>query len=280
MVNPTEPESKSAFRRRRHSFRPAKYQQPPYSESDCTAGKGDATQTQPRFIDAWMQLDETPVGNVRVGRFRQPFGLTDSTGARELPFLERPTLRTLSPFRQTGIMFSDTALGEQLTWAASGYRYNTDTFGNVVGHNGGYGMATRITGLPFDCGDQQLVHLGIGYSFNDPARDVVQLASTNEFLIGQNPNLGQDSFSTLPVVGVPAFVSTGIVPTNHLSIITTEAAWSSGRNTVESESRWATLETTTGITKFQFNWIHSNLDDPTLGGSNANAFAFRAHLDF
>ena len=34
------------------------------------------------------------------------------------------------------------------------------------------------------------------------------------------------------------------------------------------------------FTRFQFNWIHSRLNDVVLGDSNANAFAFRAQIDF
>ena len=33
-------------------------------------------------------------------------------------------------------------------------------------------------------------------------------------------------------------------------------------------------------TKFQFNWIHSRLNDVAIGDSEANAFAIRAQLDF
>ena len=33
-------------------------------------------------------------------------------------------------------------------------------------------------------------------------------------------------------------------------------------------------------TKMQFNWIHSQLDDAAIGGSDADTFAVRAQLDF
>ncbi|MCB1888827.1 MAG: hypothetical protein KDH20_14560, partial [Rhodocyclaceae bacterium] len=34
----------------------------------------DFAQSQARFTDVWMQFAETPVGVLRIGRFRQPFG--------------------------------------------------------------------------------------------------------------------------------------------------------------------------------------------------------------
>ncbi len=80
----------------------------------------DLAQAQARIVDMWMQFSETPVGNVRIGRYRQPFGMTELSGIREIPFLERPLPFALSPFRQTGVMLFDTALDERMTWAASG----------------------------------------------------------------------------------------------------------------------------------------------------------------
>ena len=75
----------------------------------------DFAQAQARFVDVWGQIKESPLGNVRIGRYRQPFGMSELTSVRELPFLERPTIFALSPFRQTGIMLFDTADDEQMT---------------------------------------------------------------------------------------------------------------------------------------------------------------------
>ncbi len=61
----------------------------------------DIAQSQARFVDVWMQQNDTRIGNVRIGRFRQPFGMSELTSVRELPFLERPLSFTQSPFRQT-----------------------------------------------------------------------------------------------------------------------------------------------------------------------------------
>lgn len=325
----------------------------------------DFAQFQARFVDVWMQFEDTPLGNVRIGRYRQPFGVAELTSIRELPFLERPTLFALSPFRQTGIMLFDTAMDERMTWAASGYRYLSDNFGNVYSDTGGYGFASRLTLLPIDWGDDRLVHLGVDYSYNDPGRGVVQYVSTNEFFVGQNPNLGPTGISVEPIIGVPPFLNTGAMPTARTNLFNVEGAVSMGRLLLQSEARWAVVELADGTqntfpgayahlrymltgetipynrqagsfgrikparpadfwcgcwgawevaarvsyldlngaglpgpgrrltdvtlglnwylrehAKFQFNWIHADLDDPTLGGSNATTYAIRGQIDF
>lgn len=325
----------------------------------------DFAQAQPRFVDVWVQFEKTPLGNVRIGRFREPFGMTELTAVRDLPFLERPLLVTSNLFlRQTGIMLSDSDEHERLNWSVSGFQYLSDTFGNVYGDHGGYGLATRFSCLPLDQGER-LVHLGFDYSYKDPARDLVQLANFNEFFLGQNPLLGGDSISELPLARVPLFVDTGQIAAQSSQAVNLEAAAARGNMLLQSEVRWATVEDVNGIantfpgaylhfryvltgetipynrsagvfgrvkprcpanamcgdwgaweiaarmsyidlnglnlpgpgrrltnytaglnwylnnfTKMQFNWIHSDLDDATIGPSTADTVAMRCQLDF
>jgi phosphate-selective porin OprO/OprP len=262
-------------------------------------------------------------------------------------------------------MLSNTAFDESMTWAVSGYRYLSDNFGNVYADAGGYGLATRLTAVPLASDDKHFVHLGFDYSYNDPGRDLVQYASTNEFLIGQNANLGPGGLSVLPFTGVPPFVNTGQVPTAHTNLVNLESAVSLGSLVAQSEIRWAVLEQLSGVsdtfpaayvhvryvltgetipynrkagvfgrvvpdrpvnlacgdwgaweiamrvsqidldgtalpgpgrrltdtilglswyvnahTKFQLNYIHSDLTDRTIGDSNIDTVAFRGQLDF
>jgi phosphate-selective porin OprO/OprP len=335
------------------------------AENTSYIAEFDIAQTQPRFVDVWMQFASTQLGNIRIGRFRQPFGMTDLTSIRELPFLERPLPFALNPFRQTGIMLFDTALDDQVTWAVSGFRHLSDNFGNVYADNGGYGMATRLTMLPIDGGDELLVHLGCDYSYHDPGRDLVQYAYTNEFFGGQNPLLGPASLSVLPIDFIPPFVNTGQMPTQRTNLFNVEGAFSLGRLLFQSEGRWSQVDLLSGerntfpsayahvryvltgevipynrkagvfgrvkparpvnllcgdfgawelaargsymdlngvglpgpgrrltdatlglnwyvndYTKFQFNWINSDLDDPTRGDSSAQTYALRGQIDY
>jgi len=210
----------------------------------------DFAQSQPWFVDVWMDFQN--VGNfmnLRIGRYRQPFGMNELTSIRELPFLERPLLFALAPFRQTGIMAygNDDEDDSNLTWAVSGYRFLSDNFGNAYGDDGGWGLATRGTMLPiYENGGERLVHLGADYSFNDPGRDVVQFVNVPEFFLGQNPLLGPAGLDKLPLDQVTPFVNTGAVPANHTHIFNLEAAAGAGNLYFQSEARWAVLDRQNG----------------------------------
>ncbi len=206
----------------------------------------DMAQGQARFVDVWGQIKDTPLGTMRIGRFRQPFGMTELTGVRDLPFLERPTIFALAPFRQTGIMFSDTAFDERVTWATSGFRTISDNFGNVYGDDGGYGSAERLTWLAIDRGDCRILHVGVDHSYLDPARDQIQIASQDEVFLGQQPNFGPTGLSVLPIVNVPPFVNSGVLNIDHANLYNLESAFSLGRSLIQSEYRWAQLELSSG----------------------------------
>jgi phosphate-selective porin OprO/OprP len=206
----------------------------------------DFAQAQPRFVDLWGQINDTPLGNIRIGRFRQPNGMSELTSVRELPFLERPTIFALTALRQTGIMFFDTAFDESATWAVSGSRTLSDNFGNVYGDDGGYGIAERITWLPIDGGDCRLLHFGLDHNYNDPARNLSQLASFDEIFAGQQPNFGATSLSVQPIDAVPAFVNSGVFNIDYSNAYNVEAALSFGRALIQSEYRWLRPVLTTG----------------------------------
>lgn len=322
----------------------------------------DIAQSQARFVDVWMQANETRFGNIRIGRFRQPFGMSELTSVRELPFLERPVTFTQSPFRQTGVMLFDSTPNDTGTWAIAGYRFLSDNFGNVFADDGGYGLATRLSRVVKQWEPNRLIHLGFDYSYNNPGRDVVQLVSTNEVFVGQNPNLGPAGLSSLPIIGVTPFVNTGQLAAETAELFNVEYGMALGSLAVQSEARWVRVDQTNGTranfpgayvmvryvltgeeipyskkdglfgrvipncnvtsdggmgawelngrishidlidagingrrltnytigcnwywnerTKFQFNWIHSQLDDMLLGDSTASTFATRVQIDF
>ncbi|NQV26422.1 MAG: porin [Rhodopirellula sp.] len=324
----------------------------------------DFAASQPRFVDVWMNFAKVPVfGNVRIGRWRQPFGMAELTSVRELPFLERALPFSMAPFRQTGIGFYNHSDDERATWAGSVVRYPSDNFGNNTGNAGGYSFVGRTTWLPYyeNEGDQ-LFHVGFDYSYLNPATNKVQFASQPEIQVGQT------SGGVFPAsfVGVPAFVSTGTLSNvTNINLMGVEAAAAYGNLYLQSEFRWMVIEQNGGQrntlpggyaqlrylltgeklpykkkdgvfgrviphqdasfgnggigaweldarwsfvdfngtgfpgpgrrlnditfgmnwyvnahTKFQLNYIHAYLDDPTLGNSNADIFALRAQIDF
>lgn len=205
----------------------------------------DFAESQARFVDVWMQFDDVgEFANLRVGRFRQPFGMGTLTGIREIPFLERALpFFGFAPFRQTGVMAFNQADNERLTWAVAGYGYSTDAFGNLFGDSGGWGMASRLTVLPiYEDDGRRLLHLGADYSFNDPARDTERFASPPEFFASQNTATGARSLLHLPLTAVPPFVDTGPIPAENTNLFNVEAAAALGRLYLQSEARWAVTD--------------------------------------
>ncbi len=183
---------------------------------------------RPSFMDVFLDIADLPIGHVRVGQWRQPFGMDALAGVRDLTFLERALPFAMVPFRQIGIGAYDTALEERATWAASAYRFPTDVFGDVTGDSG-YGFATRGTALLFsDPDENQNTHVGFDYTINNPSTDTTRIRSAPE--VGFN----QLDYSTT-FFSVPFFVDTGIVPTQTYQVVGVELAQSWGPLIFQSE---------------------------------------------
>ena len=62
---------------------------------------------RPTFTDVWTEVTHVPVlGNVRVGQWKQPFGLESVTSVRYQTFMERSLLfQAFDPFRHIGAGF-------------------------------------------------------------------------------------------------------------------------------------------------------------------------------
>lgn len=204
----------------------------------------DFAASQALFTDVWVTFSDVPLlGNIRLGRWRQPFGMSELTSVRSIPFMERPLMQPLAPFRQTGLGFYDVNAAENLTWAASVIRYPSDNFGDNVGDDGGYGVVARTTMLPFfDPCSERLIHLGGGYYYADPSRDVTRFASPPEIQV-------VDSLGGLlpsPAIAVPPFVDTGFVPTDSVQGFNAELAGAWGAMLIQSEVRLLQLNQAAG----------------------------------
>jgi len=197
---------------------------------------------RPSFRDARMDISDIPVaGNVRVGAFKQPFGMDELTSVKEITFIERSSLQGMAPFRQFGISMYDKSEDENVTWAASAFGTGTDQFGGSFGDSG-YGMASRITAVAME--DKQadfLIHTGLGYSFiNSP---------TNQFQYRGNPEyLGPQSAPGVPaaVSGIPFFTDTGLIAAKDANLFNGELASTWGPWHAQSEMRYNLLNQTAG----------------------------------
>ncbi|PQO33106.1 porin [Blastopirellula marina] len=325
----------------------------------------DFASSQATFVDVWAQYSNAPIfQNIRIGRWRQPYGMSELTSIRELPFLERSSGFAVAPFRQTGLGFFGSNEPDRVTWAASVFRYPSDGFGDNAGDNGGYAGAGRLTVLPVYTDDgERLIHMGFDYYYANPSQNSIRFASQPEIqVVDVAPN---------PSISVPPFVDTGNVPVDHVDSLNFELAAKYGRFVIQSEARWTRLnqrgngptevienayvlvrysltgeslkynkknavfgrvvpihdfnpycgywgawelaarysyadfngdwlaasgtpgpgrqmgDTTLGLnwylnanTKFQFNYIYSDLNDPTYGSSFADVYAVRCQIDY
>jgi phosphate-selective porin OprO/OprP len=192
---------------------------------------------RPSIMDVWLDVAKVPVfGNVRIGQWRQPFGLDELTSVKELTLLERPLMFGMAPFRQIGIGFHDTSCDQNTTWAGSVFGTNTDPWGDSVGDRG-YGGATRVTTVLMEdsCSDF-LVHLGGGYSYIATPDSNIRYRNVPEYggpFIGPTGNAG----------AVPFFVDTLPIPAENANLFNAEIAGTWGPVHAQSELRYSVVNT-------------------------------------
>ncbi len=201
---------------------------------------------RPSFMDVWMEIQDLPLlQNLRVGHFRNPFGLDGLTSVKDLTFIERSLPFAFLPFRQIGVMAHGVNQEEDFTWALSGFRFPTDPFGAQIGDSGGYGLATRLTGVVLS-GEEGLLHIGGAYSLINPSSDVVRYLTPPEVFIS---DLGAAAFlpSGIPFI-VPPFVDTGFIATDTTNLFSGELATTVGSFHAQSELVCAVVDRQGGST--------------------------------
>lgn len=206
---------------------------------------------RPSFMDVWLDVHDVPIlGNVKVGQWRQPFGMDELTSVRELTFLERPLMFALAPFRETGIGFHDNNEEQTLTWAGSVFGFPTDAQGDVFG-NKGIGTAERLTYLAQHENDgRDVLHFGIDHSFNVPGHNGVIYRNNAEYggpfgggSTASTP--GQANSGPLGTNGItgdiPFFTNSGILFYDNANLLNLEFAGVRDSFHWQSEARFAFL---------------------------------------
>ncbi len=210
---------------------------------------------RPSFMDVWLDIDNV-IGsnNLRIGQFRQPFGMDGLTSVKEMTFLERGLPFAFLPFRQIGAALYGNQKDELATWAIAGFRYPTDVYGGNVGDNGGYGLASRLTGLLVNRPDAGgLLHIGGGFSFLDPSNDQFQFRNQPEVFVGEEG--GGVLAGTNPKLS--PFVNTGEIDANNASLFSAELAAAHVSFYAQSEFIYAHVD---------------QINGPSLGFSGAYAY--------
>ncbi len=193
---------------------------------------------RPSFMDVWMEIEDLPLlGNLRIGQWRQPFGMDELTSVKELTFLERGLPFALAPFRQIGIGIHDSYEQTGTTWAVSAFRYPTDPFGGNIGDAGGVSLASRITTLLYeDEATKSLIHFGADYAFIDPSTDSSRFRNTPEVFGSFQPG------ATNPSNPIPFFADTNVIPTNNFQLVNLESGFRKGSLSGQAEWRFAHVE--------------------------------------
>jgi len=215
------------FRRARIYFSGVVYEKVEFKAEYDFAG-GEAA-----FKDVYVGFLETPVGDIRVGHFKEPFSFEELTSSNDIVFVERSLPNVFAPSRNTGLMFHD-HMGDRLTWAAGIFR-EADDFGTTQDAEGKSNWTARVTGLPL-YGEKRLLHLGLSASRKDLGRD--------RFRFRQRPEAHLS----------PRLVDTGAFAADRVQLLDGEAVFVSGRFWAASEYTWARADA-------------SPLEDPTFSGA-------------
>ncbi|MBD3267118.1 hypothetical protein GF373_10655, partial [bacterium] len=98
------------------------------TQYDFASGDGE-------FKDVYLGLVGIDyLGGLRIGHFKEPFGLEQLTSSKYITFLERSLPDMFSPGRNTGLMVHNSYLEERLTYALALFR-ETDEFGSDFGED-------------------------------------------------------------------------------------------------------------------------------------------------
>lgn len=156
-----------------------------------------------RIIDLYAGiLGRGALPNLRIGHFREPFGLEALSSANELVFMERGLPFALVPFRNVGLQLARPVLAERMTWAAGLFRETSDqVFGQA---DGAWAATGRVTALPW-CTEKKdhLIHLGLAASRRAPPDDAVQFKAKPE------ANLAPDWLDTTKLADVDSVTLLG-----------------------------------------------------------------------
>src|SRR5262245_52490321 len=143
-------------------------------------GEYDFAQGESAFKDVFVGLKEAgPINLIRVGHYKEPFGLEELTSDNITTFMERALPDIFTPQRNVGLSFNQGFFENRMTIAAGTFRDADDITGDSIGDN--FQFTGRITGLPVYADEgAQLVHLGFSYSRRNPDDDILRVRQRPE----------------------------------------------------------------------------------------------------
>ncbi len=127
------------------------------------------------FADVYVGYLASKCFNVRVGQFKEPFGLDELTSSNYIAFMERPSVLGMGPARNTGVMLHGASETETLTYGIGVFKDEDAETGGTAGvsDSGEFAFTARVTGLPvYEDEGQKLVHLGVAGSLREPRNEM------------------------------------------------------------------------------------------------------------
>lgn len=180
---------------------------------------------RPSFLDNFINFKETPLQNIKVGFFFEPFGLERITPNRWTTFMERALLDTFTPARRTGVMSWGNTCEDQGTYAVGVFRSQTDSYGGDIGDNAGWAGTGRLTHLLIDEDEgRHLLHVGGATSVRYLASETLRFAQPPEARLISGTSVVQ-----------PLFVDTGTFAADSYQLYGLEAAYVCGSLSLQSE---------------------------------------------
>lgn len=132
------------------------------------------------FKDVYLELPKLPVGDLRLGHFKEPFRLEALTSSKYMTFMERSQHIPFSPERNSGIMIKNEVLDKMIGYQF-GFFHNGDKAGDDGAIGDGYNITARVTALPFKNAEKnQLLHVGAGFSYRKPSSETYKVSTRPE----------------------------------------------------------------------------------------------------
>jgi len=201
--------------------------------ADTEGGTAADPMNIPGFRDVYLTVKELPLlGHVRVGHFKEPFGLEEMTSSRYITFMERSLVAAFSLARNVGVMAFDHSDSENMTWALGAFASEiADDPPFVRDDNGNMAVTGRVTFLPWydeATEGRGLLHLGVAFSQRE---------------IGD----GSVRFSERPEAHLyDRVVDTGGITASDLQLFGAELAFVYGPFSVQSEYMLASVDQPVG----------------------------------
>jgi phosphate-selective porin OprO/OprP len=170
--------------------------------------------------DNFLQRDGIPcLGSLRLGHFKEPFGLENMTSLRHQAFMERSLADTLTTTRGVGMQAANTAFRERMAWSV-GMFWDTDSV-EKINDSQAFSLVGRLTGLLLRRDDRrELLHVGVSLAHRF-MKDSLQYRARPE------------------VDAAPRYLDTGDFSADAMTLVNLEAAYARGPLLLQGEAVWA-----------------------------------------